>query len=251
MKYFLIEIFSHLQFMADFVARTQASYLEFIFRREMKVNLEKFSQEKPHVRLTFPDSPHNEDTDSLYVGSVGEASGEEVEICSSYANHGHCGEGEDCNLSHNIDLIVSQKTEEQHKKWRKRKAGGDLSCNGSNGSDGVSDGKQIKLGPGTEVGGSKPDKLAGGLGKSKTGCHRAGYDAFMTGFCLTTFLVHHTKIPLTPQSWTSAHLNTQKILNRIYLACKDFPLLVQKSAFAKCSGQHHLKLSRLGLCKDS
>ena len=236
--------------MADFVARTQASYLEFIFRREMKVNLEKFSQEKPHVRLTFPDSPHNEDTDSLYVGSVGEASGEEVEICSSYANHGHCVEGEDCNLSHNIDLIVSQKTAEQHKKWRKRKAGEDESIrNGSN-----SNGKQIKLDPNTDGDSSKPAKSEGAVGapaKSKSGCHRAGYDAFMTGFSLTTFLVHHTKIPLSPQSWTAQHLNTQKILNRIYLACKDFPLLVQKSAFAKCSGQHHLKLSRLGLCKDS
>ena len=103
----------------------------------MKVNKEKFSQEKPHVRLVFPDDPDNEDTESLYVGSVGGVTQEEVELCSSYANHGHCGEGEDCSLSHNIDLIVTQKTEEQHKKWRKRKAGENVSTtNGSNGTTG-------------------------------------------------------------------------------------------------------------------
>ena len=203
--------------MADFVARTQASYLEFIFRREMRTNGEKCSQGKPHVRLTFPDDPDNEDTDSLYVGCVGEVSEEEVETCPSYANHGHCGEGEDCSLSHNIDLIVSQKTAEQHKKWRKRKAGEDESI--SNGSN--SNGKQIKLDSGADGGSSRPDK-------SKSGCHRAGYDAFMTGFSLTTFLVHHTKIPLSPESWSPEDLNTQRIVNRIYLACKDFPLLVRQ-----------------------
>ena len=225
--------------MADFVARTQASYLEFIFRREMKVNIEKFSQGKPHVRLTFPGDSETEDTDRLFVGGLagGGADPEEAEVCPSYANHGHCGAGEDCRLSHNIDLIVSQKTADQHKRWRKRKAGEEL----RNG-----EGKQSKLelDPVTEAGTSKADK-------SKSGCHRAGYDAFMTGFSLTTFLVHHTKIPLSPQSWTAEDLNTQKIVNRIYLACKDFPLLVQKSAFAKCSGQHHLKMNKLGLCKDS
>ena len=224
--------------MADFVARTQASYLEFIFRREMRTNGEKCSQGKPHVRLTFPDDPDNEDTDSLYVGGVGWLA-EEEEVCSSYANHGHCGEGEDCSLSHNIDLIVSQKTAEQQKKWRKRKAG---EGEGEDLSNGVR--KQIKLDSGADGGSSRPDK-------SKSGCHRAGYDAFMTGFSLTTFLVHHTKIPLSPQSWSPEDLNTQRIVNRIYLACKDFPLLVQKSAFAKCSGQHHLKMNKLGLCKDS
>ena len=90
----------------------------------------------------------------------------------------------------------------------------------------------------------------GAGGKADSGCHRAGYDAFMTGFSLATFLVHHTKLPLHPESWQPQHINTDKIVNRIYLACKDFPMLVQKSTFAKSSGQHYLKMTSLGLYKE-
>ena len=214
------------KFLADYVARTQASYLEFVFSREFKVNVEKFSQEKPHVRMTFPVDQDNEDIELRHVG-VGE-SHEEGEICQPYANHGHCKSGQECDLSHNMDLIVRQKTEEQDRRWRKRKIQAE--------SEVRENGKQIKLN--------------GANDKSDSGCHRAGYDAFMTGFSLATFLVHHTKIPLRPTSWLPQDINTQKIVNRIYLACKDFPLLVQKSSFAKCSGQHHSKMIRLGLSKE-
>merc|ERR1719300_86332 len=84
----------------------------------------------------------------------------------------------------------------------------------------------------------------------KAGGHRAGYDAFMTGFSLATFLVHHTQIPVSPQSWLAPDLKTEKIVNKIYLVSKDFPLLLQKSAFAKCSIQHDSKMKRLGLIES-
>lgn len=214
------------KFLADFVARTQASYLEFVFRREFKVNTEKFHQEKPHVRMIFPAETDNEDTEVRYVGC--EDTEGEGEVCPSYSNHGHCGAGQDCPLSHNIHLIVRQKTQDQHNRWRKRKIREE---------DQHQPTKHPKLNGSSAAGPARET--------TDSGCHRAGYDAFMTGFSMATFLVHHTKIPHNPVSWHSQGINTQKIVNRIYLACKDFPLLVQKSTFAKCSEQHHLKLSRL------
>ena len=79
-----------------------------------------------------------------------------------------------CDLSHDIDLIVTQKSAQQDKKWRKRKVQDDKSD--SNG--GV---KQSKIDENLK------EPSDNGFSKSSTnllvkaGGHRAGYDAFMTG----------------------------------------------------------------------
>ena len=72
-------------------------------------------------------------------------------------------------------------------------------------------------------------------------------DWTLSGFSLATFLVHHTALPQAPESWTPEGIKTEKIVNRIYLVCKDFPLLIQRSSFASCSVQHDAKMRRLGL----
>ena len=78
-----------------------------------------------------------------------------------------------------------------------------------------------------------------------SGGHRAGFDAFMTGFAFATFLVHHTKMPERPESFHPSHICTENFVNNLYLACKDFPLKVRKSAFAKISEGHFFKHSKL------
>merc|ERR1712105_261184 len=80
-----------------------------------------------------------------------------------------------------------------------------------------------------------------------SGGHRAGYDAFMTGFSFSTFLVHQTKLPPSPVDFWPASIRSESLANRIYLVSKDFPLLVQKSAFSKFSVQHDVKIKRLNL----
>merc|ERR1719431_2502436 len=44
------------KYIADYVARTQASYLEFVFRREQRGNLERSERGRPHVALQFTQS---------------------------------------------------------------------------------------------------------------------------------------------------------------------------------------------------
>ncbi len=67
----------------------------------------------------------------------------------------------------------------------------------------------------------------------------------MTGFAFSTFLVHQTKLPHLPEDWRPESLGSQDLANRVYLVSKDFPLLVQRSAFSRCSVQHDIKIKKL------
>ena len=81
--------------------------------------------------------------------------------------------------------------------------------------------------------------------KLSAGGHRAGFDAFMTGFSLATFLVHQTKLPRNPPDFMPESINSGSLVNRVYLVSKDFPMLVQPSAFSKRSLQHDIKMKKL------
>ena len=39
-----------------------------------------------------------------------------IEVCNSYADHGHCDKGQNCDKSHNIDRIVRQKVDGKRRK---------------------------------------------------------------------------------------------------------------------------------------
>ena len=75
------------------------------------------------------------------------------------------------------------------------------------------------------------------------GAHRAGFDAFMTGFIFAAHLASKDKD--TTGDFLPDSLGTSEVANRIYLACKDFPLFLRRSAFAKNSQSHHTKYQRL------
>merc|ERR1712200_222585 len=77
-------------------------------------------------------------------------------------------------------------------------------------------------------------------GVLSAGGHRAGFDAFMTGFSLATFLVHQTKLPRNPSDFMPENINSGSLVNRVYLVSKDFPMLIQSSAFSKRSLQHDI-----------
>jgi len=222
------------KYIADYVSRTQASFLEFVFRKEQKTNAEKSAKDRPHVKLVF-DQEEMDNVEWRLCGlEVDPEASAEPEVCFSYAHHGHCPAGNTCKLSHNIDSILRQKNEEQDRKRRKRKIDdNETQENGSKVTFNTSgDNNKTKNTPPTPA---------------NSGGHRAGYDAFMTAFSFSTFLVHQTQLPAVPDSFWPAGIKADKLANKIYLVCKNFPLLVQKSAFAKCSVQHDVKMRKLGL----
>jgi len=221
------------KYIADYVSRTQASFLEFVFRKEQKTNAEKCEKDRPHVKLVL----EQEDLDSVewrFCGLESDTEGSEnQEVCFSYAQHGHCPASNSCHLSHNIDSILRQKNREQDKKRRKRTHEEvEIVENVDNEEHHMKNGKNN----GNEI-----------SSVSNSGGHRAGYDAFMTAFSFSTFLVHQTQLPANPATFWPENIKTDKLVNRIYLVSKDFPLLVQKSAFSKCSVQHDAKMRRLGM----
>ena len=130
------------------------------------------------------------------------------------------------------NITPQAKNLEQEKKRKKRKGDAevDTTAKVSKVDDEVNEEDAVKASAGVSL-------SAGG--------HRAGFDAFMTGFSLATFLVHQTKLPRNPPDFMPESINSGSLVNRVYLVSKDFPMLVQPSAFSKRSLQHDIKMKKL------
>ncbi|XP_059091572.1 target of EGR1 protein 1-like isoform X2 [Tigriopus californicus] len=215
------------KYIADYITRHKSSYLEYVFRKEQITNQIKASQNRPHVQLQLGD----DETISKYFQWIQyrwcgiETAGDnqnlsENGVCENFANHGHCVNGQKCTVSHNIDDILSHK---ESKKWKRDWKTANPEEARSNGSSDESQSSTSRA----------SDR------------HRAGFDAFMTGFAFATYLVHFTKMPKTPLSFASEHICTESSVNKLYLVCKDFPLNVMKSLFARYSIGHHEALKAI------
>ena len=62
-------------------------------------------------------------------------------------------------------------------------------------------------------------------------------DAFMTGYSYAAFISHMTKI-VQDDLVLEDKMQDTNIMNKMYLVCKDIPLLIKKSSFAKNSVSH-------------
>ena len=170
----------------------------------------------------------------------------DVQLCSSFANHGHCSEGKRCPKSHDIDQIVISKDANTKRNDRKRKRAKD---SGLESMDECTDKKAAKPIEPEVV--TDHEVLNSSKIKQNGGSHRAGYDAFMTGYGFATFIVHsaltNSSSTKTCQSEaisrflgvpTSPEFTDLNIMNRIYLVCKDIPFMIRKSAFSRNSVSH-------------
>lgn len=199
--------------------------MNFSFYRQSE-NEQKFLDNRPHVRVSFPTYPECCNFVEFRHCPVPDLTGHDTSnICDSYANHGHCKSGKSCPNSHDVDLILQKR-----RAGRKRKK-----------SDIGSESETPAKKNGVNVNGGSEAAVV----KKTSGVHRAGYDAFMTGFAFATMLVHHCKLPQSPESFRPAHINAQDIGNKVYLVGKEFPLLIAKSSFSKNSLSHHVKFKKL------
>lgn len=74
--------------------------------------------------------------------------------------------------------------------------------------------------------------------------HRAGFDAFMTGFSFATYITAFGTYPVS-EKVDAESLNMTNCANCLHLARKDFPLKIVKSVFAKNSAEHLQKIKTL------
>ncbi|KAJ8274326.1 hypothetical protein COCON_G00089510 [Conger conger] len=75
--------------------------------------------------------------------------------------------------------------------------------------------------------------------KAESGTHRAGFDAFMTGY-IFSFACTLNHSPNQPSSETETRL--PECLNKLYLSGKSVPLQIVKSTFSKSSKAHTHKM---------
>ena len=79
-----------------------------------------------------------------------------------------------------------------------------------------------------------------------SGGHRAGFDAFMTGYSFLSHLVHSTKkADLATMLLPGSNAAMSELKNKVHLSYKTKPLVVFKSNFAKVSQAHATKLASI------
>ena len=136
-----------------------------------------------------------------------------------------------CSRSHNIDHILDKKknkTKKLKKMIKKMKPKSEEQTNENNN------------------GGDTSSVESSNSRRTKQGVHRAGYDAFMTGYCLAFYIAINSK-PRINSSLTLSHRNSciSQIVNNIYLTAKDQSLRITASSFAKTSVNHKNKILKI------
>ncbi|KAL8570637.1 hypothetical protein ACOMHN_039074 [Nucella lapillus] len=89
------------------------------------------------------------------------------------------------------------------------------------------------------------------LEESRSGGHRAGFDAFMTGFVLACLLSKLTTVDEAGERAISAGLKLRQLVgvedlrNKIYTMGKDHPMMIGKSNFCQPSKNHRERMEKL------
>jgi len=222
---------------AEYLIREDATYLEYLFRKSHKRLEEAEAASLPHVHLSF--SEHKALFSWVnHIACFARAPPSGLQLCDTFANHGHCKEGAKCSKSHDVNQAI----EDHDNKSKKRK---------------IDDKHQAK----------RPSSRLN-LDKVDTGCHRAGVDAFMTGFILANYAVHLKQHPKQANGEEAVKISSKKsypskdshmsitleenkdiplplsldpcrrAVNCLTLSGKNIPLKIMKSAFVKPSAAH-------------
>lgn len=199
------------KYIAEYIGRTSASYLEFVFFKA-KLDNHKGKNKSNGLKVEFI---RNKNSFPRLCGSFDDFDYENIDadsatICESYSLHGHCPLNKSCDKSHDIRTIVALESYEgKRKKKRKIQRREEEDENNSS----------LKETPVNGFSGSDG--------------HRAGFDAFMTAYSFAYFLTSEGQ--------------DSEAKNKVYLSRKDTPLNIVKSAFAKNSKSHAVKLNKIHL----
>nr|XP_057923224.1 target of EGR1 protein 1 [Doryrhamphus excisus] len=257
------------KYVTEFELRLSASYLEYAYK---KCKLDNSRSESSavsgrHIQLEFCQYTG---TMSRYVDHrtcpTLDPHQTQADVCISFSAFGWCPKGTKCPLSHDTDLIIlqddqSKQDKRKKRKRKKKKEGGDSV------SEDVPQDKlpRMELDPGKVLDGhgecadsNMPSLDEENMTRNETACednaqapasdemktsedkkvesgsHRAGFDAFMTGYIFAyacTFFNQSEEATWLPDS-----------LNKIYLSGKATPLNIVNSTFSKSSKAHVQKM---------
>ena len=184
--------------------------------------------------------------------------------------HGWCGAGDACDKSHDIDVILDCEERAAAKKRdrrRRRKTPSGPTTTTEVKVEEMETGVSEDATPAPATPGKVKDEMKTGVSEGatpapttpgiRTGGHRAGYDAFMTGFAFAYYVAKFGErddglgsptSPTPPTSSTSTLVGGAgmgELANKICLSGKDIPLRITKSNFATTSGKHEEKMKRV------
>ena len=206
-----------------------------------------------------------------------------------FQGHGWCNAGINCPNSHDVDLIIDAedcrngsqgKPKKKNKKAKQRaKEEKNIELNGKvngtlNSKDNPATAGQIAEGGDNSTITSVKSMQTDGnyttdtddssskatvdcnISANRVGGHRAGFDAFMTGYIFASFVSKYRKSVSGSMNadGVSVHellLEDEEYANKVYLGGKDFPLQILPSNFSKPSKSHLEKWQRLHLVDQS
>ncbi|CAJ0951432.1 unnamed protein product, partial [Mesorhabditis belari] len=228
------------KYLAEYVTRMHGSYLEYVFRKCQRDNVSDKCQSRAYISMSF--SAYRTDLMNELATSIERTNCElpldfpnhpipgnlKEHLCERYTNQGFCGSRDrGCAKLHDVDFALDLEILAAQKNRTRRKDGLlFLEQNGAKESDGESSCSSTFTATSTvtvaEITKSKP-RIA------VHGSHRAGVDAFMTGFAaLFQNRMHLLRYQKCNPKWTS----------QLPLSGKQFPLVIRKSVNAVVSGEH-------------
>uniref|UniRef100_H3DJR5 Target of EGR1 protein 1 n=1 Tax=Tetraodon nigroviridis TaxID=99883 RepID=H3DJR5_TETNG len=224
------------KYACEFELRLAASYLEYAYKK-CKLETSRsaaLGQDTPHVHIEFCQyAAHMSNYVDYRVCPEASPAAGETALCRQFSAFGWCPNGGQCPLSHDTDLVIQQdenfdsapqnKVAHLMEDERRRPETLPETDGGGREKEGESNGSEDKSSLVTpdDGGAAAPSKTV------NTGTHRAGFDAFMTGYVFA-------------YARTTSWLPT--CLNKVYLSGKAAPLNVAKSSFSRSSKAHQQKM---------
>ncbi|XP_064086422.1 target of EGR1 protein 1-like isoform X1 [Macrobrachium nipponense] len=259
------------KYISEFHQSMPATYLEYLYKKMQLRNARRGNAGDWHVRIQFPPYPpglsnidwHPYLQILLYDT---ETDDDGLEVCENFAFHGWCSKYDKCENSHNINKIVKILQPVGAKKRGNSKYSGPV-CESvaqilkhvkkeeehGNHSLGMENAepleKKAKILPDKkiEVASSNGVQTLNETDKAQdmqyAAGHRAGFDAFMTGFLFAEYITEHGKPEEKDNPFSPENLGLSEEVNKIYLMGKNFPFLIRTGTYASTSQNHQKKIS--------
>lgn len=263
------------KYLAEFHLSMPATYLEYLFKKMQLKNASRQKKGEWHVRLQFPPYPQQAPSINwhsyLQIHSYSvENDGDERELCQNFALHGFCTKREVCPMSHNINRVVKVLQTSGAKKRGTSKYTGPKEGSlvriiekfsmpeeqvRSHKRKRLSENKGVKLllspketdepekvidGPQCVV----PVQVANDDIRTSNG-HRAGFDAFMTGYAFASAVSGKGVWTSKDKPFTAANIGLVDQVNKMYLMGKNIPFLIRTGTYANMSAKHCNKIVKV------
>nr|CAD2167689.1 unnamed protein product [Meloidogyne enterolobii] len=249
----------------------ESSYLEYVFRKAQRLNHIRMETLKPYISIKFSKLPQDVRSEILFSrinvvlsNSFLQKITKNVqfdELCKNYSNFGNCRNRKTCQKEHDVDLVLDyedsrKKTKKDKEKRRrehkaiKRKLAADAKNNGLSKTkkskieleDTSEDSETNNSCCVKETTSTEANESSNHLGSFESrGRHRAGMDAFMTGFSVLYFNVDAN----AKENSSNICLFDANLAARLPLPGKEFPLLLRKPERVRQSESHVLNWGRI------